>query len=342
MRKDNTATLPQITMNDSNLENNKYLLVKAKGGMGNRMLCAVTGIIYGQLTGRMTVVDWRGEGYTNDGSNTFSRFFSCPSVYPETILPKDTTVRPKVWDGQLHKSMGQMLHEYDPNKHSSIRIHRKYSIDVSRLDYDEDIIVFWYYTGRIRALKKHLSNGQTSFAGLDTNGIIHKVLSERMTLHKDIRQQIDDFKAKHWPEKVIGVHIRHTDRKTNLAQYEKHLYRFLKRYPDAHIFLATDNRQVSQEYRKRFKNVFSTPKWFPEGMASMHQNINCPDKVANGFEALVDMYLLAECDCLIYSGYSTFSLISRILSDAQSENIVDIDRFNIKVRAKQLVRELIA
>ncbi|MCK4828693.1 hypothetical protein KA005_73865, partial [bacterium] len=120
------------------------------------------------------------------------------------------------------------------------------------------------------------------------------------------------------------------------------LYRFLKRYPDAHIFLTTDNRQVSQEYHERFKNVFSTSKWFPKSMASMHQNVNCPDKVANGVEALVDMYLLAECDCLIYSGYSTFSLISRVLSDAQQENIVDIDRFNVKVRSKKLIRELVA
>jgi len=56
---------------------------------------------------------------------------------------------------------------------------------------------------------------------------------------------------------------------------------------------------------------------------------------------LVDMYLLAECDCLIYSGYSTFSLISRILSDAQPENIVDIDRFNVKVRLKKIIRELV-
>lgn len=325
-----------------NQQNNKYLLVKAKGGMGNSMLCAVTGIIYGQLTGRITVIDWRGEGYTNDGSNTFSKFFTCPEICQETILPSEPTILPKIWEGKLNKSMSQMLHEYDPDKHSSIRIHRKYSIDVSRLDYDEDIIVFWYYTGRIKALKKHLSNGQTGFAGLNTNGIIRKVLTEQMTLHKDIRQRIDEFKAKHWSGKVIGLHIRHTDRQIDIAKYERHLLRFLQRCPDAHIFLATDNQQVNQEYQSRFKNVFSTQKWFPKGMTSMHQNTDCPNKVANGIEALVDMYLLAQCECLIYSGYSTFSLISRILSDAQPENIVDIDRFNLKVRVKQLVRELIA
>ena len=329
-------------MNSPSKNECKYLVVKAKGGMGNRVLCAVTGIIYGQLTSRAVVVDWRDGAYSNDGSNTFSEFFACSEVYPETILSKDAKIRPKIWDGNLHKSMSQMLHKYDPDKHSSIRIHRKYSVDVRRVDYDEDIIVFWYYTGRIKALKKHFSNGQAGFAGLDTNGIIRKVLTEQMPLHKDILQQMDDFKAKHWTDKIIGVHIRHTDRITNLDKYEKQLNRFLKRYPDAHIFLATDNQQVNREYHKRFKNILSTPKWFPEGMTSMHQNVNCLDKVANGIEALVDMYLLAQCDCLIYSGYSTFSLVSRVLSDAPPENIVDIDRFNIKVRLRRFIRELMA
>jgi len=324
------------------MSNNRYLVVKAKGGMGNRMLCAVTGVLYGQVTGKKTIIDWRDGSYSNDGSNTFSQFFDCSGVYPETILPNDATVNPAIWDGHLDKSMNEMISRFDPEKHSSIRIHRKYSIDVRRLDYDEDIVIFWYYTGRTEKLKKLLHEGLEGYERLDSNGIIRKVLTEKMLLHADIRRRIEEFKAKRWPKKVIGVHIRYTDRKTNLAKYEKQLNRFLKQFPDAHIFLATDNQEVGCRYREKYDNVFSTPKWFPEGMASMHQNTGCPDKIENGIEALVDMYLLAECDCLIYSGYSTFSLISRILSDAKPKNIVDIDRFNIKVQLKKNIRELLA
>ena len=323
-------------------DNNKFLIVKAKGGMGNRMLCAATGILYGQVTNRKTIVDWRDVSYSNDGSNTFTKFFSCASVYPETILPSKGTIRPSVWVNNLDKSMNEMVQKYDPNKHSSIWIHQKYSIDVRKLDYGEDIVVFWYYTGRIKKIKRHLHDNRDGFADLDTNGIIHKMLTEQMRISESIRRRIDEFKAKRWPEKVIGIHIRYTDRKTNLAAYEKYLNRFLKLSPHAHIFLATDSQQINQEYKMRFKNVFSTPKWFPENRAAMHQNISCPDKVANGIEALVDMYLLAQCDYLIYPGCSTFSWISRILSNASSKNIVDIDRFNIKVRSKRLIRELVA
>lgn len=308
--------------------------------MGNRMLCAVTGILYGQLTGRLAVIDWRDASYSNDGSNTFSRFFDSSQVLPETILPKNASIRPHIWTGQLHKSMSTMLSENDPDKHRSIWIHRKYSIDVRRLDYDEDIVVFWYYTGRINAIKTKLQNPYCVFAGLDSDGIIRKVLLEQMKPSDEVRCRIDDYKsAIDWPEKVIGLHIRYTDMRTNLAHYERALKRLLRREPNAHIFLATDNKQISMEYHERYKNVFSTSKWFPGELSPVHQNPSCPDKVLNGIEALVDMYLLADCDYLIYPGASTFSRLARLLSKIPNENVIDIQRFNPRVQLKRLIRE---
>jgi hypothetical protein len=162
-----------------------------------------------------------------------------------------------------------------------------------------------------------------------------------MKLDDDIHQRISEFKSKNWHQTVIGLHIRHTDLKTNLLKYERPLRRFLECASDAYVFLATDNRRISEDYHKRYKNVFSTPKWFPDETGSIHQNRSCPDKVVNGVEALVDMYLLAACDYLIYPGSSTFSWISRLLSDIPSQNIVDIERFNPRVRLKKCLREFL-
>jgi hypothetical protein len=319
----------------------KYLVVKANGGMGNRMLCAITGILYGRLTGRKVVVDWRDQAYSNDGANAFFAFFSCPDVYPESILPAGASIWPKVWEGHLGLSVSDMLHRYDPDKHSSVTIHRKYSVDVRRLDYPEDIVVFWNYQHRLGALQKRLHLLDPGFAGLGINGVIRKVLVQTMSLSDTVRQRIEEFKAAHWPKTVIGVHIRYSDRKTELARYERCLDRLLRGHPGTHIFLATDNKDVYGDYVKRYDRVFSTPKWYPDGMESMHQNTQCGDRVANGIEALVDMYLLAACDFLIFPSVSTFSLISAILSDAPADRIMDIDRFNLQVRAKRWLRELI-
>ncbi len=327
-------------MNQS--DKKKYLLIKAKGGMGNRMLCVVTGILYGQLSGRAVVVDWRDQAYSNDGSNVFSRFFACSGVYPEMVLPRKATIHPKVWQGQLDKSMSQMMYEHDPTKHNSLLIHRKYSIDVKRLDYDEEIAVFWYYKDRLVALMKNLAKKGHAFAGLSRPQIIRNMLTKHMPVQEQVHRRIEEFKARYWHDNVIGLHIRHTDRRTNLRKYERAVQHFLRWSPGAHIFLATDNQKVSNEYHSKFKNVFSTPKWFPGGLSSMHQNDSCPDKIANGIEALVDMYLLAECDYLIYPGCSTFSWISRVLSNIGSDRVVDIDRYNPKVQLKRLIREVVA
>jgi hypothetical protein len=237
--------------------------------------------------------------------------------------------------------MADMISQYDPDKHSSIWIHRKYSVDVRRLDYDEDIVVFWYYTQRMRALRRHIQNGKTQFSGLTNNEIIRKVLLERMPVNNEVRRRIDEFKTKNWKQPVIGVHIRYTDLKSNLEMFEKHLNTFLERVPEAHIFLATDNKQVNEDYRNKFKNVFTTQKWFPNGESSMHQNPDCSDKINNGIDALVDMYLLADCDYLIYGSASTFSWISRLLSNAPSDRVVDVDRLNFKLHLKRSIRELV-
>ncbi len=319
----------------------KYLLVKAKGGMGNRMLCAVTGILYGQLSGRVTVIDWRDQFYSNDDSNAFSTFFSCPSVQPATVLPAQGSIRPAIWANDRDTSMALMLARHDLTHERSIFIHRKYSVDVRVLDYEETVVVFWYYTQRIRALFDHLRAQHPRLTGLGIEAVIRQVLTTQMLLRDEIQRQIADFKARHWADEVIGLHIRHTDLRTNLNAYQRALQRLLKRAPRAPIFLSTDNQAISEEYCRQFKNVISTPKWFPRGMSSMHGDPECPDRVANGVAALVDMYLLSQCDYLIYPSASTFSWLSRILSGLPAKRVVDINRFNLKVQLKRLIRELV-
>ena len=316
----------------------KYLLVKAKGGMGNRMLCALTGILYGQITQRKIIVDWRDAGYSNDRSNTFSRFFDCTCIYPETVLPAAATIRPAVWKNNLDKSMSEMISRFDPDKHSSLRIHRKYSVDIRKKDFEEDILVFWNYSHRIPALMPFLRDSNHGFAGLSERQIIRKAIKEFLPLSQTIKQHIDEIKKEHWHRPVIGVHVRYTDRKARLKPYERTLNRFIEHAKKPRIFLATDSKHIEQWYRENYDDVFSTPKWFPENSQTMHQNPGCPDRIDNGIEALVDMYLLADCDYLIYPGNSTFSWISAILSEAPRQNVVDVEKYNPKVRLKTWIR----
>lgn len=235
--------------------------------------------------------------------------------------------------------MSEMVSRFDPKKHSSLRIHRKYSVDIRKKDFEEDILVFWNYSHRIPALMPFLRDSNHGFAGLSERQIIRKAIKEFLPLSQDIKELIDGIKKEHWNRPVIGVHVRYTDRKVKLKPYERTLNRFIEHAKNPLIFLATDNKQIEQIYRKNYENVFCTPKWFPENLQTMHQNPGCPDRIANGIEALVDMYLLADCDYLIYPGCSTFSRISAILSNAPRQNVIDVEKYNPKVRVKAWMRQ---
>ncbi len=69
----------------------------------------------------------------------------------------------------------------------------------------------------------------------------------------------------------------------------------------------------------------------------MHQNWDqCPDRVQNGREALMDMYLLASCNDLIFSSQSSFGLVASILSKTSKQHLHDVNSssFIEKVKAK--------
>lgn len=71
----------------------RYLLVKGRAGLGNRMLCALTGILYARLAGRRLLVDWSDPIYAEGGLNVFHRYFRCPRQTPPTAFPRRTRSR---------------------------------------------------------------------------------------------------------------------------------------------------------------------------------------------------------------------------------------------------------
>lgn len=316
-------------------------IIKTKGGMGNRMLCAASGILWARATGRRPFVDWRDNAYSRAGENSFFHFFDNAEVLRDPP-PEEGDVVPPVWRGHLDKSMSEMLHAYDPDKHSSLTIHKKYSIDPARVAYPQPIAVFWYYMGRFEALAPLVRKRLPGYEGLSVEEIARKALREELALNSTVHARIQEFTSQGWPERVVGVHVRYTDRTTDLGKLQAAVHGRLREMPDAAVFLATDNKRVEDEYRRLFPNVITTPKWFPPEGATMHQNDQCADPVANGVEALVDMYLLARCDALVYASRSTFSEISRLVSKIPAGRITDVDRRDPAMMAKRLLRRITA
>lgn len=315
----------------------KYLIVKAKGGFGNRMLSAVGGLVYADLTGRTAIIDWRDGSYAPHGVNSYPLLFESPNDLDPAMLDKATDVAPPVWRGQLDSQPGTLLSAQPAWRHSDPLFYRQSCIDLTRLDRDTPVVVYWSYVPKLARMRRIMAT-DPRFAGRDRHDISRDYLARWFTPKPRVLQTAERLIA---PERrpVIGVHIRYTDRKIPLDRFERELARALERMPEASIFLATDNGMVEDMFRRKFPRVFTMEKWFPPEGARIHHNSTAPDMVREAENALIDMWALSRCDRLIYSRHSTFSWTSALLGGLSAADAVDVDRRNAVVIAKRFIQD---
>jgi Nodulation protein Z (NodZ) len=315
----------------------RVLIQKGKAGMGNRVLSVLGGIVYAELSGRRLAVDWRDPAYSAGRQNAFGHLFSAPNdSVPPVFLPS-ASVFPEVWRGRLDRTVDELMSEHEPSVEAdgSARINAKYSIDVRRLDYHEDVLVRWSYADEIELLRRHFRARRPDLARLSDASVLKWLMTERLELAPALRQRVRDFSAQHFSETTVGVHVRYTDRKNSFERYPAVIDELLGRDARAVLFLATDNRDVEEQFRARFTRIVTLPKWFPEPGLPLHRVRRCPDKLGTGADALVEMYLLGRCRYLIYDQRSTFGVVARLLSNAPPENVFEMSGFSARRVARR-------
>lgn len=308
------------------MNGDRLLLVKGAEGLGNRILCFLTAILYAGLTERRLLVDWSDTTYSNDGSNVFHRFFQCPLFSPTDAIPTTDSVSPNIWRGHLHESARDMVKRYPPSILGDPEILRRFSIDISKLDYKEDVLVMVSFFEQVYILRRHFRRSYKALRKASTKAILKGLLRENLKLHPLIQERVDRFKRDWLDQKTVGVHIRYMDKKARLPAIQGKLNALLKREPKMQIFLATDNIEINKMFQGRYRRVISTQKWYPTSGRSMHHNLESPDRLKHGIEALLDMYLLAECDYLILDESSSFSYLASLLTNTSSSNIFNVQR----------------
>ena len=312
----------------------KFLIVKNKAGLGNRILNALGSILYARITRRKLIIDWSDKIYSHDGSNVFLKLFTTPNIIQSVKIPNTDSVYPLIWKGNLKKSVNEVLrtrNEDNPKIYRNPILWSKYRIDTKRIDYPHDCLVTWYYSAEIDKLRRHFKGKFASLNFLSNEAILKKMLREELLLNEAIQNRVNTFKDKYFSDKTIGVHIRYTDRKNPYNKYHKIIDKILTKHPQAIIFLATDNQLVERDWRERYINlVISTEKWFPKNPERLHENWDCPDRLENCIQALVDMYLLASSDYLICNRSSTLAFVAKLISDIPEANIFDTSRYSLK------------
>ncbi len=319
------------------MSDERYLIIKAKGGFGNRMLSAVGGLVYADLSGRTAIIDWRDGSYAPSGVNSYPLLFQSPNDLDPAMFGKETPVAPPVWRGRLDSQPITLISEEAEWRHFDPFFYRRLCVDLSRLDRTTQTVVYWSYVPKLTRMRRIMA-ADRRFAGRRQDDIFKEYLSRWFKPNSRVLTAVDDLIR---PERrpVIGVHIRYTDRKTPLDHFEREIGLALAQMPDASIFLATDNGKVEAKFREKFPRVLTMAKWFPSDGGRIHHNDAAPDMVHEAENALIDMWTLSRCDHLIYSSHSTFSVTSTLLGDLSPRAKIDVDARNLFVQAKRLFQE---
>src|SRR6185437_10558237 len=195
------------------------VLIKGAAGLGNRMLAVLSGAAYAQITGRLPAVDWRDGLFAPENSNAFDLLFkSSGNVQAEAISENDS-VSPSIWRGKVSLSANSLVHSLWPHLLGEYSTAKMTSIDISRLDYPEKVLVFWCWDDQIRLMRKHFKGPFRALRRKSTFEIQRELARQYLIPRPELRQQIDAFKAEHWSQDVIGVHIRYTDLKVPLQRF---------------------------------------------------------------------------------------------------------------------------
>lgn len=303
---------------------NRFLIIKGKAGFGNALLSVLGGILYARLTSRQLYIDWT-HPRSRERTNDFPRLFDRPQLADPSPIWDSKSMAPAVWQGHLHECVDELMPRYETDVEADCipAIQRKYTIDVARIDYNEEVLVRWAWTHELYRMRRHLRGPFADLGKLDDMSLLRKLLREELALAPILRKRVDDFRARHFAEVNIGLHIRHSDRRNSFEHYPLLVDQLLHKHPSANIFLATDNQNVEEEFRRRYPGLTVRPKWFATPGTPLHLTRSCPDRLTLAMDALTEMWLLGQCEYLIYNSSSTFGLLASLISTAPPQNLVD-------------------
>jgi hypothetical protein len=293
----------------------EYLLVKGRSGLGNRVLGAASGLLYAQITGRRAVIDWTDGMYADIGINAFPRLFDSPEVGELDELPDSGSVHPEAWRGRLGWPLDRLDRELALG--SKARSWRATCVDPTRAGLPHDVVVMWSWTPMIEWMRPIMDRELASTPAAD---LLRKLLDRHFRPRADIEQRVAAFRTAHLPERSVGVHVRHTDRRSRVEAIERTLGRLLEHDPELGVFIATDNSEMLHRFEQCWSAV-SVPHWYPEPGSVLHYNRRNPDRLEGAAHALMDMRLLAGCDHLVGDGISTFIKVAALQSDGRLHDV---------------------
>lgn len=312
------------------------LLIKAKGGLGNRMLSAASAIAYAHATNRDWCLDWSDGVYAREHTNAAPLLF--PSIERVGFSSQDwqhLTSVPSLWKGRLDSSIRDIISKDYPNQHSNPTIYRRLSAPFTSAQNHGTVEVFWSYTSKYGRVKRFLTPEQRK-QGRDH--ILGHILRTHFKPSAAVIDSVEQLVSKN-AANTLGVHIRYTDLKVPIHKLIVRVKAQMRKFDYDTIFLASDSLEAEVTFKKEFEKVITSNKQYAPDNTQLHVVGNDDSSLTGATSALIDMLALSKCAGLVYCSRSTFAETSRLFGAIDSKRVVDVDRFNALIRLKRMVQE---
>lgn len=301
----------------------RILVIRASGGLSNRLQAAIAGVAYCLLTGRALCVDWRDGIYSDDFTNVFPRWFTLLGLASASCEEVQTRARdglhPPFWHEWLSEAIA-VEYLFPGNDHMLAQSVAESSLNFTDLTLAHPVVAGWGWDlGPALQLAPLLRAHLPRFAEEPDQNIVRRLLVEHIVPTADLAAEADTFASAHFDADTVGVHIRHTDMQSPLDR----MLRTLAEVADGgrSIFLTTDNRHVEKLVRKLFPRVITREKIYQGDDIPLHCHVPGISNERKGREALLDMLLLARCQHIIHYRRSSFARIPILLSGLTPEYI---------------------
>lgn len=311
------------------------LIIKAKGGLGNRLLSAATAIAYAESTSRQWCIDWRDGLYASQGVNSVALMFDIKNQASLADLKNSDAIVPSLWEKRVDWPVRKIISLDFPKQHSNPLIYRKLSSPFKKNAPNNTTEVFWSYTSKLGRIKPFLLGEQRK---LRRDEILSNALKAFLKPQARIITRADELLAGNSHD-TLGVHIRYTDLKVPIEKLIIKVKNEMTKFNYRFIFLATDSAYAEEIFNKAFSSVVTQKKRYSVDNAQLHSVEDYDEKPNDADVALIDMMTLSKCRGLVYCSRSTFAETSRLYGDFDPKRLTDIDRFNLIVNGKRWLQE---
>ncbi len=330
---------------DSRMVNvSSMLLVKAKGGLGNRVLALLPPLAWASHHGVRVSIDWSDGMYARRGENAFWKLFDLDGLQHtecEDIEPA-AEVMPAVWKDEIRSTVFDVarkidpLHGDNPPLNRSKTMHRQLAVDL-KAPPAEGVNVFCAYQDIWRG-PRFAKNKLGIEAHRSRMDFLRHCFARFLSPRQEITEPIEDFvRSESEGRESIGVHFRNTDRSGRASKHFAVLDRLLRKKRDAVVFLATDSESGLMAFRDRYGSRLRVmPKQFGADGQPIHASGEDSEKAFRAVEAMRDVWMLRSVDHLIFQGESTFGQIAQVMRPKPHETTINVSRLNPRFQLRQL------